>query len=337
MNIDPTMAVALVAATGSLAIAAISHISTRKNQAAIEELRHKLGREKAERDARRDYEYEARKRLYEQCGPILFQLVEHSEAAYFRIIGLAENARLDNLEPDDEDSHLRDEYYRTSTLYRLLAPCATLKLLQRSITSVDLSLDALIWRQYTLARQAFFAFGAEFTLAKTDPLIDYDPFDADADRKAKASPEKYYRQGLPLGVMESAIEALLIADDGRMRLLTYAECEVAYGKKGSSVRKQFDEISFLIDEFHPRSRPIFWRILVTQACLYRSIFEQSELTREDWGLAKLAIPREEKPKFDWRSQKDGQVTDEAVYVPLGVAQSYLEGRLTVALKRIVMM
>ncbi|UWU80467.1 hypothetical protein N2603_18950 [Bradyrhizobium huanghuaihaiense] len=328
------MAVALVAASASLAVAVISQISTRKNQAAIEELRDRLGREKAERDAKRDYEYEARKRLYEQCGPILFQLVEHCEAAYFRIVGLAENAKSGNLEPDDEECFLRDEYYRTSTLYRFLAPCATLKLLQRSITSVDLSLDALIWRQYTLARQAFFAFGAEFTLAKTNPMIDYDPFDADADRKAKANPERYYRQGLPLGVMESAIEALLISDNGRMRLMTYAECEAAYAKKTSSVRKQFDEISFLIDEFHPRSRPIFWRILVTQACLYRGIFEQSELKREDWELAKLAIPGNERPKFDWRSLKDEHVTNEAVFIPLDVAQTYLENRLTVALKRI---
>ncbi|MGY4514298.1 hypothetical protein [Bradyrhizobium sp. USDA 3650] len=334
MKIEPSIVVALVAATASLVIAVISQFFTRRNQVAIEELRDKIGSEKAERDAKRDYEYEARKRLYEQCGPILFQLVEHCEAAYFRIVGLAETAKSGNLEPNDEDSFLRDEYYHTSTLYRLLAPSATLKLLQRSITSVDLSLDALIWRQYALARQAFFAFGAEFSLAKLDPTLDYNPFDEDADQKARANPEKYYRQGLPLGAIEGAIEALLIAEDGKMRLLSYSECEAAYAKKASSVRKQFDEISFLIDEFHPRSRPIFWRILVTQACLYRGIFEQSELKQEDWGVAKLAVPDSERPRFDWRSEHDKSVTDAAVFTPLSVAKSYLEGRMTAALNRI---
>jgi hypothetical protein len=91
--------VALIAAAASLIVALISHVSTRENQTALETLRRRFDDEKAEKDAKRDYEYDARKRLYEQCGPILFQLVEHCEAAYFRITGLAQTAKLQNLEP----------------------------------------------------------------------------------------------------------------------------------------------------------------------------------------------------------------------------------------------
>jgi hypothetical protein len=321
---------AVIAALVSLLIAVFSHFSTRRNQIAIEKLRDQT----AERSAKRDYEYDARKRLYEQCGPIIFQLTELCESAYFRITGLAGTARQGNLEPG-RDSYLRDEYYRTSTLYRLLAPSAALKLLQRRLTLVDLSLDAAIWRQYELARQALFSFGGEFEYARLGTAIDYKPFDKEADQRAKSNPATYHRQGLPLGVIESAVEALLVTeDDGDLRVLTYAECEAEFEKQKSRVRQQFDEIRFLVDDFHPRSRPVFWRLLVTQACLYRAIVQQDQLRRPEWSIADLQIPIAERKKFDWRSQKDGGVVDDEVFEPLGVALEYLDERLTPRLARI---
>lgn len=84
--------VAIIAAVASLVVALFSHFSTRSNQRAIE----KLINERLDRDALRDYEYEARKRLYRECGPILFQLAEQAEAMYYRIIGLAGTARQGN-------------------------------------------------------------------------------------------------------------------------------------------------------------------------------------------------------------------------------------------------
>ena len=140
---------ALIAAMAALVVAVITHLSSRSNQRAIEELRNRYAENKAERDARRDYLYEARKRLYHECGPIVFQLAELSEAAFYRITGLAQTASQGNLEPG-RHSFLRDEYYRVSTIYRLLAPSAALKLMQRRLTLVDLSLDYAIHRRYAL-------------------------------------------------------------------------------------------------------------------------------------------------------------------------------------------
>src|SRR5262245_54437043 len=90
---------ALVAAGAALVVALITHLSTRSNQHAIEELRDRYAESKAERDARRDYQYEARKRLYHECGPLVFQLAELSEAAFYRITGLAQTASQGNLGP----------------------------------------------------------------------------------------------------------------------------------------------------------------------------------------------------------------------------------------------
>lgn len=73
--------VAIVAALSSLVVAGISYFSARKNAHDLESLKARLVEEQAEKNARRDYEYEARKRLYQQYEPLLFQLVELSESA----------------------------------------------------------------------------------------------------------------------------------------------------------------------------------------------------------------------------------------------------------------
>ncbi|MCX6630893.1 MAG: hypothetical protein NTW28_25035 [Candidatus Solibacter sp.] len=325
---DVKLWTALVAAVVSLVVAIVTHLSSRSNQKAIEGLRDRYAESKAERDARRDYQYEARKRLYHECGPILFQLAELSEAAFYRITGLAQTASQGNLEPG-RHSFLRDEYYRVSTIYRLLAPSAALKLLQQRLTLVDLSLDYAMHRQYTLVRQAFFAFGDEFTFARLGPHpLEYKPFDEKADSKARTEPGIYFRQGLPIGAMEPAIEALIAPDQGtRSRVMTYAECEAEYNKEGTRVRDAFDEIGFLIQDFHPRMRPVLWRMLVTQACLYRVLSQSRDLERSDWGIADLRMSAADQRKFDWRAKRDDEIDEATVLDPLVVAEHYLEERL----------
>jgi hypothetical protein len=323
---------AIVAAGAALLVAIITHVSTRSNQRDIEQLRNKFADTQAERDARRDYEYEARKRLYQECGPVLFQLADLCEAAYFRITGLAQTASLGNLMPG-RDSFLRDEYYRLSTLHRLLAPSAALKILQRRLTLVDLSLDLTIQRQYTLTRQAFFAFGDEFTFARLGhEALHYNPLDSKAGTKARTEPSVYWRQGLPLGVMERAIEAILAVDG--QRVMTYAECEADYNKRDTPIREAFDGILFLVEDFHPRFRPVLWRMLVTQSCIYRVLFQSRSLDRADWGLDDLRIPDSERLQFDWRSSFDNGVDDAVVFEPFYVAEKYLSEKLVPRLKRI---
>src|SRR6185369_4404651 len=53
-----------------------------KNQSDIELLRSRLGEQGKDRDARRDYQYEAHKRLYAECEPLLFQLADFAEHGY---------------------------------------------------------------------------------------------------------------------------------------------------------------------------------------------------------------------------------------------------------------
>lgn len=321
--------VAVIAAISALVVAIVNHFSTRSNQLAIQVLQQA----QKETDAKRDYEYEARKRLYHECGPILFQVAELAEGAYFRITGLAGTASHGNLEPGPK-SYLRTDYYLLSTLYRLLAPSAALKLLQRRLTSVDLSLDNGVQRGYILLRQAFLAFGDEFAFAKSGPVLPYTPFDENARAKSKSEPARYWRQGLPLGVIESSIEALLLSGSEGLRVMTYAEFESEYNKEGSRVHKEFSDITFLFKDFHPRTRPVLWRMLVTQACLYRALYQLSSLGRDGWTLSDIWIASTERKAFDWRSDADKNVSDEEVSIPLALTERYLEERLKPRLNRV---
>ena len=49
-------------------------------------LTNELEEQRAIKDARRDYEYDAKKRLYAECEPLVFQALELAESARFRII-----------------------------------------------------------------------------------------------------------------------------------------------------------------------------------------------------------------------------------------------------------
>src|SRR5438552_88350 len=104
--------VALTAAITSLIVAVVNHFSTKKNTHDLETFKAKLTTDltkeldsfradivdkQAEKNARRDYLYEARKRLYQEYEPLLFQLVEFSRNALDRIYGLARTAKQSNL------------------------------------------------------------------------------------------------------------------------------------------------------------------------------------------------------------------------------------------------
>lgn len=76
---------AVVAATISAGISILSIIITKRNDVFLTYLKNELDIKKDEQTARRDYEYEARKRLYNKFDPLLFQFNELSKSALKRI------------------------------------------------------------------------------------------------------------------------------------------------------------------------------------------------------------------------------------------------------------
>src|SRR5437763_1071821 len=94
--LSPAILTAIIAAIASIIVAVISLVSTMRNTRKTNQLamdleayKNTLVEQQEERNAWREYRYEARKRLYQQYEPLLFQLVECCEGAKSRIDSLA--------------------------------------------------------------------------------------------------------------------------------------------------------------------------------------------------------------------------------------------------------
>ena len=105
---DPKITVALIAAgataAAALTTAVFSLVTARAGRRAAEDLEKlkaemgaRFAETSAERNARRDYEYDAKKRLYQEIEPLLFQLFEALEEAHYRVRSLARSSRHGNL------------------------------------------------------------------------------------------------------------------------------------------------------------------------------------------------------------------------------------------------
>ena len=335
-RMPPALIAALIAAGASLLVAVISALAAflaqkrsienqaelQRYQADLKRLQAELDDRRAERDARRDYEYEALKRMYQECSPLLFVLVEQAGSAYGRIQGLAQTAAQGNLVgPDSWLTASRYRYYRLSTEYRLLAPLATLKLLQHRLTQFDLSLEPGIRLMYGLARHAGRVIGDDFDLAQAGatPLA-YEPHHTQAQSLRQAQPAVYWQQGVPRGILDNAIESLLVRESGAApRVMSFLEFEHARTEQDGPTRNAFERIGYLVADFHPRTRPVFWRVLLATAGIYRALIRVADRNTHDiaslHAAQLLATVDAERDSFDWRADKhdadDGRAIEQA--------------------------
>jgi hypothetical protein len=123
----PPVLAAAVSLVGVVFVAIYTARKTNKNGKDLATLQRRLDEDRDESSARRAYNFDARKRLYEHLEPAFFRLREQSEAALFRIYGLAKSARDGRLDPAQPELHrLRktSETYLPSTLYRFMSPLA---------------------------------------------------------------------------------------------------------------------------------------------------------------------------------------------------------------------
>jgi hypothetical protein len=293
--------VAVIAALGSLIVTLVSQELSRRANRDLAERTRRLEDEGKARDAWLDYEYEAKKRLYEECEPLLFQTIELAENARARVVSLARSAKAGDIRPDGAGWLSHPGYYYTSTAFQLLAPMTSFKILQHRLTSIDLSLEPRIRRQYELIKLLFLSFVRDFELAAREPALAYEPDRADPgrperDRLLADDPAVYGRQGLYRGTLDVVVDALVSqpapgskdAAGGVERCKTFGEFLAEFDDAGSPVAAIRPELEELFGGFHPRRRPVLWRLLVGQALLYdeflRARPDPAELERSfDWG------------------------------------------------------
>lgn len=287
-----------------------------------------LEEQRATRDARRDYEYEARKRLYQECEPLVFQASELAEAARRRIISLARSTKRGQIRADGSGWLDHSGYFFKSTVYMLLAPTTTAKILQRRLTQVDLSLERPLQMQYELLKGIYFSWTSDFDLAEKGPALPYepdltDPDEPDRDRRLKEDPARYRRQGLYFGTLEILSECLVVADSSRCK--SFGEFLRDWDEESSSIHGHIDDFLDLFQGLHPTRLPVLWRILTLQH-LQHSLF--LALQREgNWKQGRASEIARRLPidldEFDWRAQPND--ADDSVRQTLDMVQGYLVG------------
>ena len=216
-------------------------------------------------DARADYEYEARKRLYHAAGPTMTQLSECAETSLARIRALAAAATAGELSADGKGALAGDGPLLRACLYELTAPLAAARLMARRLSALDVSVDPWYGDLLRSLRALEGSLGADADLAAVAPRLGYEPDHPNARFLQNSEPRTYRRQGLPPQFQDDVVESLLTpAAAGPQRLLTAGEFEAAYGEDGGRVRQAMRGLAHLLTGFHPEARPVLWRILVLQ-------------------------------------------------------------------------
>ena len=319
-----TSVIAAVASVGAALVSAVlGQRIKRRNDEHLEQLKAQLSESQAERNAQRDYRYDAIKRLYTDLQPLLFQLCELCESSYLHTRGLARTARNGNL-GSGEDSWLRtDEYYRLSTVYRLLVPVAIIQLMHRRLTFVDLSVDDEVRTQYRFARALSGTWNSGFDIAGKAPALEYRPHDPDAAERAHEQPAVYCLQHLYAGQIDQLVGRLLTEDsDGRVRYRTYGEFEEDY-RANDRTRALVAPAEALLRTFHPRTHPVLWRMLVVQAHLHRGLTRTFTERRGVIVAPTDALSADERALFDWREPEAPESEADAVGAPFEAAHAYL--------------
>lgn len=280
--------------------------------------------------ARNEYRYKASIRLYEEYEPLLFQLVEASEDALFRIVSLARAARIGQIRHDGSGWLGGEGYYLTSTVYRILCPVAVFSIVRRKLTLVDLTVDSHIASEYDYAKRLYVSLSDDFEFARVEPSLEYDPFSGCSDDVLRSDPARYRRQGVAIGSIDNAADALITdREAGRPAIMTLGQFATAISDKSSDVWRHVAEMVDIFTGFHPATRPVLWRSLITMAHLYRSFLatRDARMSRPTHGsLPWECFPPGSRTEFDWRAEPT-EAGDDIVDEPFDVAQSYLRKHL----------
>jgi hypothetical protein len=288
----------------------------------LERFRSRLVREEAATKAKLDYEYHARRRMYEHFEPALFRLLVRADFALERIRSLTDPSVWRQFTPAEEEpprdarrpTLAANNYVVVSTLYGLFAPLVLIRAMGRDLTLVDLSLEPRIELQYHLASRIYGSFKDDAELAALSPPLPYDPHHAEWRTLRRENPAVYWWQGLTMGRLERVLDVLTVAAEtgGAQRLASFGEFESRYGyvvaHGDESEKKTLAVASNALLEFRPDLRPVLWRMLIAQARLYQALLRtrldgfRVPTTDGDWqSLLVLGQPE----GFGWKVQVAG--------------------------------
>jgi hypothetical protein len=220
------------------------------------------------------------------------------------------------------DSH---NYFTITTVYRLIAPLAAYKILRSKLTLIDINVDTSISFQYTIAKTIYDTISDDIDLAKRLVKrilsLKYDPNIVGFGK----------RQGLFVGTVEKLTEDLIVQEANNIsRVKSYGEFENEFFNSELNEWKQpWDKAARLYTTFNPKTHPVLWLILITQAILYQSLKNSSKNKDSEphFNFEALKSQIAENKKIDWRNEEREDSDDEVFTHSFEASKQYLEEKL----------
>lgn len=201
----------------------------------------------ADRAADRQYELDARKRLYLAIGPLRFQLLIACRDLSGRIVAHFKNPYATNVE----------SYYGRSLLFRILRPLVLCELIERQIAYADFSVDITAVELLRFKKGAYAALSGG-SLVDGHPSINWDDEE----------------QHVFFDHISHAAAALIVHNGAASdRVMRFDEFSDLLDRPGDSeALKPFPD---LLARFTPQGKPILWLRLVGLAYLCNHFINQT--------------------------------------------------------------
>ena len=327
-----SLGAALVSAGGAL-WAYWSARSLERDKAAsaerLQRLEAQLGAEGRLQDARTRYEWEARKRLYDEVEPVLFLTGEVMELTFARIANMAQAGAGGKL-GRQEASWLRgpDNYYLLTTVFRVLRPLACLRMMTEKLTRLDFSLDARVQAAYVLGKMYRDVLSGPFDLAAQAPERPYRYVAPDGVGPYRVDDEPVqHLQHLYTDELEAIVDTLLLRDDeGRVSLKRYGDFRAELLDPTHETARRLAPALLLFRGMAPETRPVLWRALLACALLAKITLD---VLAERAGSGRALGGRlAEAPRGGWVAElKTGGNADPALEAELAACVAALRARL----------
>jgi len=263
-----TIIISLLGTATSIAVAIYSAMVSNRNSKKLELLKNNLEQEKADKNAKRDYEYEAKKRLYQAYEPLFFQLSELSEIALSRLEGMAKNYKEGLFKSEWEGFN---SYYFKETVYKLFAPLAIIKLINDKLTTIDLSIDENLSCQYGLLKTLYFSLQEDGKLASIIGDLDYLNKWKENYRTDLAEVD---RQAINLSELDKITKLFVSEKNGNHSLLEIGDFEdLLIEKSNPKIQRSVNVIEKLFKNFSPEKKRVLWTLLLSHACIYKILID----------------------------------------------------------------
>lgn len=277
---------AIVTAAAALLAAAAAIYTSRVTMKAAKELefvKSKLERESADEKTRRAYEYDAKRRIYAECEPLVLKLAQSCDYTADRILSLTDTRRWSELRAIRDTKSfwmLSKSSEIISMAHALLEPLALYTLLSEKTTLVDLSFDARLDEIYRLAQAAYRVHQDDYVIAAIEPALAYDPVVPGWREKRLQNPATYWWQGMTRVRLDPAVELCVHRDASRITTITEFETRYLelYEAPDDSRSKSLGLFCNPLYNFRIEERPVYWRMLLCQLLIYRRIATRSRIS-----------------------------------------------------------